>query len=78
MSSSMPFMEEVRPKIAIVSCGPDNSFGVPHREILERYKAIGAPIFRTDMNGAVTVHSDGQNLRVKVFKGIIDGGLFSK
>ena len=78
MSSSMPFMEEVRPKMAIVSCGPDNSFGVPHREILERYKAIGAPIFRTDMNGAVTVHSDGQNLRVKVFKGIIDGGLFSK
>ena len=36
-------------------------------EVLERYRAAGAEIFRTDQDGAVTVTTDGYSLHVDTF-----------
>lgn len=44
--------------IAIVSCGEDNSYGHPHKEVLERLKALGFTeenIVRTDVNGNIAM-----------------------
>lgn len=64
----MPFLNAVKPQIAVISCGPDNVFSFPHGEVLARYRGIGAGIFRTDEQGAVTVSTDGKKLLVKGFR----------
>ncbi len=50
----------LHPDIAVISCGKNNRYGHPHEEILDRLRRIKADIFRTDINGAVTVNNDGE------------------
>src|SRR5262249_28307407 len=53
-SSSVPFIDSVKPQYAVVSLGEDNMFGFPHEGILEKYERRGVKVFRTDQDGAVT------------------------
>jgi len=64
-SSSARFVETVRPQFAVVSAGRSNHFGHPVPEVLERYRAVGAQVFRTDRDGAVFVETDGRTLSVR-------------
>ena len=64
-SSTAFFLSLVRPKVVVVSAGRYNRFGCPCPEVLERYAAMGAEIFRTDTNGAVVLSTRGETLRVK-------------
>lgn len=53
-SSSTPaFVAAVSPRIAIVSVGWRNRFRQPSPEVLGRYRAGGAAILRTDLQGAI-------------------------
>lgn len=54
-SSSMNFLEKTRPKDAISSQGLNNSYGHPHEETLENFKAIGTNFYRTDKQGMISV-----------------------
>lgn len=53
-STSEEFLKKVRPGIAVISAGRDNSYGHPHRETLEKLEAVGAEIRRTDHEGTIT------------------------
>jgi len=68
-SSSQLFLDALRPDIAVISAGRGNPFGHPVPSVLERYRNIGAAIYRTDQDGAVTVETDGNTLRVRTFRG---------
>jgi len=68
-SSSEPFVAAIRPRVAVVSAGRANHFGHPVPEVLERYRAVGADVFRTDQDGAVMVDTDGRSLAVRTFTG---------
>ncbi|MDP3795368.1 MAG: ComEC/Rec2 family competence protein [bacterium] len=64
-SSSQNFLNAVTPEIAVFSLGNNNSYGHPHSEVVERFALSGAAIYRTDLQGTITVVSDGENLTVR-------------
>ena len=65
-SSSTPaFLEQVRPRYAIIPCGWRNRYRFPHETVLQRLDRHCQRIFRTDLDGAVTLHSDGRRLTLK-------------
>lgn len=67
-SSSQAFLQAVNPRWAVISCGYNNSFGHPHKEILARIAAcIQAKILRTDQQGAIVFRTDGDKMRVESF-----------
>jgi beta-lactamase superfamily II metal-dependent hydrolase len=67
-SSGEEFLAEVTPDIAVISCGIDNSYNHPHREAVERVEAAGAEVYRTDLDGAVVVSSNGEEISVRTEK----------
>lgn len=54
-SSSREFLECVKPKYSVISCGFNNSYGHPHNETIERLKDSGTRVYRTDLDGRVRV-----------------------
>jgi competence protein ComEC len=64
-SSTMPFLQAVQPKVAVISVGEKNRYHHPTDEALQRLKDIGANIYRTDLNGTVTITTDGSNYWTK-------------
>lgn len=63
-SSSEKFLEKVTPRLCVISCGKDNSYGHPHKEALDRLSEYTSSIYRTDISSAVSVYSDGTKLYV--------------
>ncbi len=63
-STSIPFLDKVNPKIAIISCGRGNPFGHPHQETIEKLNKRKITIFRTDQNGNITILTDGMNYKI--------------
>lgn len=63
-SSSDRFLDAVQPKYAIISCGKDNSYGHPHKEAIERLEERGISYYRTDLQGTITVKTDGKIIEV--------------
>lgn len=57
--STPAFVAAVHPRYAIISVGRHNMFGHPAPQTLETLQRLGAHIYRTDANGAVTVTTDG-------------------
>jgi competence protein ComEC len=64
-SSSDTFLAAVDPRVVVISAGLGNPYGFPHPEILERYRAAGLLIFRTDQDGAVEVSVQAPGLRIR-------------
>ena len=69
-SSSMPFLQHLRPAAVLVSAGRGNLYGHPTPEVLARYGAVGAQVFRTDRDGQVELVTDGESLDVTTFTGL--------
>jgi competence protein ComEC len=60
-SSSAAFVAAVRPAYAVATVGRDNRFGFPAPEVVERWRAAGSAVLRTD-EGAVRFLSDGRTV----------------
>lgn len=61
-SSSQAFLDAVKPDVVVISNGRGNPYGHPVPYVLERYRASGARIFRTDQEGQIELVTDGQGL----------------
>jgi competence protein ComEC len=68
-SSTLEFVDALKPRVAIVSAGRGNRFGHPAAAVIDRYRRTGAEIFRTDQDGAVMVETDGAGVNVTTFTG---------
>ncbi|HEV2418329.1 MAG TPA: ComEC/Rec2 family competence protein, partial [Terriglobia bacterium] len=66
-SSTELFLDAVAPRIAVISVGEDNSYGLPNAETVERYHAKNIELLQTDQAGAVTASTDGRTLTVRTF-----------
>ena len=67
-SSSSAFLGAVRPEVALVSAGYRNRFNHPHPEVVERYRALGVRLFRTDLHGAIGVEMTPGEIRTRAWR----------
>ena len=59
-------LRELRPAIAVISCGLGNDYGHPRASTVAALRASpGLSLFRTDEDGQVVVESDGRRLSVR-------------
>ena len=58
-SSTPDFVARVNPDIALIAVGYRNRFGHPKDDVLNRYRAIGSRIYRTDYDGALLLEVTG-------------------
>ncbi|MBC1520333.1 MBL fold metallo-hydrolase [Listeria aquatica] len=63
-SNSPAFLDKVKPEVAIYSAEKGNSYGHPHVEVLEWLKERNITTYGTDVNGTVTLTTDGEKLNV--------------
>jgi len=63
-STIQPFLDAVSPSIALISDGFENSFGHPNKDVLARLHDRHSAVLRTDLDGLITVRTDGQHLMI--------------
>jgi competence protein ComEC len=63
-STSTSFVGSTLPLVAVAQMGVGNSFGHPHTEVVSRLNAAGTRLYRTDLDGLVTVNLRDGWLRV--------------
>jgi competence protein ComEC len=68
-STSLDWLRAAPPHVALISAGRRNPFGHPAREVLGRVSDLGAAIFRTDLDGAVQVETNGTDVKVVTVAG---------
>ena len=63
-STSYLFLNAVLPEMGVISCGTGNKYGHPHEETLSILRDAKVDVYRTDLQGTITIGSDGQNFTV--------------
>lgn len=61
-SSGKRFISTITPEIVAISCGKDNEYGHPHKEVLDTYSEAGSVVYRTDLLGSLVFVSDGKTI----------------
>lgn len=65
-STSESFLASAAPSAAVILCGANNTYGHPEPATLEKLANI--PVYRTDLNGTITIVSDGTDYTVTTEK----------
>ena len=58
-STGDKWLKAVDPDIAVISCGKNNDYGHPHKEVVNRLKKAGVEYRRTDLEGSIVYRYDG-------------------
>ncbi|MCR5746338.1 MAG: DNA internalization-related competence protein ComEC/Rec2 [Lachnospiraceae bacterium] len=66
-STPESLLKMIRPEVTLISAGVDNSYGHPHKELLERLIRADSRVYVTSNNGAVTVGTNGKKLKIRTF-----------
>jgi len=66
-SSTKALLDTVKPETVIISCGWMNRFRFPSPDVLNRYKERNCVIYRTDINGALTLSTNGDVTDIRPF-----------
>ncbi len=64
-STGERFLAAVRPSYAIISAGKDNSYGHPHKEVLDLLARFGIHVESTAERGRITFKTDGKTLTLE-------------
>jgi competence protein ComEC len=64
-ASSEAFLRAGGFEAAVISDGEDNRYGHPSQDALDRFKALGIKIYRTDLQGEITITTRGQGYQIQ-------------
>ncbi len=67
-STQEAFLEQVKPRIALISHGAKNLYGHPHQEVLDRLKEKNVAIYQTGEHGSITYTYTNQKSSFKLEK----------
>jgi competence protein ComEC len=71
-SSSAEFLAMVAPEYSLFATGYRNRFGHPKDDVLERYRGAGSRIYRTDLDGAITVNvGSGGDIEIRRYRAAV-------
>ena len=59
-ATSNDFLKHVQPEVAIISDGEWNRYGHPWQAVLDRLKAAKVRVYRTDVQGEITITTNGK------------------
>ncbi|HEX8140524.1 MAG TPA: ComEC/Rec2 family competence protein [Pyrinomonadaceae bacterium] len=76
-ATSENFLKAVKPEVAIISDGAANRYGHPSPEVLARLKAVGVKVYRTDLQGEITITTKGEGYEIKTAKEAKDADLWA-
>ncbi|HOQ65423.1 MAG TPA: MBL fold metallo-hydrolase [Methanosarcina thermophila] len=65
--SGSTFISTVSPEVSVIEVRAENEYGHPDAEVLERLQAT-SKVYRTDLNGTITVTTDGSAYTVTTQK----------
>ncbi len=68
ISSASDFLARVLPQVALMSAEPGGRLDSPSPESLERLRLAGVQVYRTDLDGAVTVEMQGRSISVHTYR----------
>jgi competence protein ComEC len=63
-STGEAFLQQLRPSLAVISAGYENSYGHPHPDLLGRLESARATALRTDVWGLITIRTDGRRFEL--------------
>ena len=64
-ASSENFLKQGGFEAAVISDGADNRYGHPSQETLDRFKSLGVKLYRTDLEGEITITTRGHGYEIK-------------
>lgn len=67
-SSTKAFVNQVLPKATVFTLSRNNRWGFPKMAVTDRYVEIGSSVYRSDHNGAVTVYSLAEGMRIDSYR----------
>lgn len=68
-SSTVNFIDIVKPEVSVISCGSNNTFGHPGDEVVSRLSKYSNYIFRTDISGNIVFKVIEDKLIIKTENG---------
>ena len=76
-ATTYPFLREIMPEIAVISCGEGNPYGHPTENVLSRLRDAEVTVYRTDLHGDITISYDGKEWCVSTEKGVTEEDVFT-
>ncbi|SEP26829.1 ComEC/Rec2 family competence protein [Nitrosovibrio sp. Nv6] len=69
-SSTDEFVRRVNPGLVIFTVGYRNRFGHPKDDVVERYRAVGSRLLRSDIDGAILLRFEDNDLSVETSRAL--------
>ncbi len=67
-STSPALLDALNPGLALISCGKENRYGHPHRELIKRLEERNIKFCITSDTGEIIVQTDGKNIKTVVWR----------
>ena len=61
-ATSWDFLQATVPEYAVISCGKDNQYGHPDKDVMDKLESMDIQVYRTDKQGTIIAVSDGTTI----------------